>query len=134
REGSFLNYLNFLNQNLMAEAPTSLKNKNKETKKMIDEDMVVMVTDSDMEAASHLIQLSDEDSSCNNKKRRRRRRTIVNDDEQRIISHVTWAKIREIFGEDEVSHHHLHLQPKKQKRRYRSLVNIYMATTPTFDA
>ncbi|MED6162435.1 hypothetical protein PIB30_070401, partial [Stylosanthes scabra] len=124
RESSFLNYLNFPNQNLMAaEAPTPLKNKNKE--KVIDEDMLVMVTDSDMEAAAHLVQLSDEDSSCNNKTRRRRRRT----------SHVTWAKIREIFGEDEVFHHH-HLlpQPKKQKRRYRSLVNIYMATTPIFDA
>ncbi|KAL1290830.1 hypothetical protein HN51_059357 [Arachis hypogaea] len=103
----------------MEEAPTPLEKNNKETKNLV-------VTDSDMEAAAHLIQLSDEDSSIINNKRSRR--TIVNDEEevdQRIISHVTWEKIREIFGEDEVSN-----QPKKQRRRYRSLVSIYMATTP----
>nr|KYP69387.1 hypothetical protein KK1_008576 [Cajanus cajan] len=81
-----------------------------------------------MEAAQHLIQLSEDSSSDNNTASKRNRTCRDEEEEQeevhQRISEVTIAnKIREIFGEDEVS------QPKKQ-RRYRSLVKIYMATTP----
>ena len=97
----------------MAEAPPSRISKTQKTNELI--------TESDMEAAQQLIQLSDEDSSNNTSGKRNRRRRDEEVDQR--LSDITTAKIREIFGEDEV------FQPKKQ-RRYRSLVNIYMATRP----
>ncbi|RDX84499.1 hypothetical protein CR513_34440, partial [Mucuna pruriens] len=93
----------------MAEAPSSGKRK-------------PQITESDMEAAQQLIQLS-EDSSSDDIAGKRNRSWGEQEVHQRPSDITIANKIREIFGEDEVS------QPKKQ-RRYRSLTNIYMATTP----
>ncbi|KAK7247524.1 hypothetical protein RIF29_42408 [Crotalaria pallida] len=102
--------------------------------KMVENVNDNMITESEMEAAQQLMELSDEDnsSSSNNTKRMKRKRIIWDEeeeeDEQLSVnsSHddMIMAKIQEIFGNDvEV------FRPKKQ-RRYRSLVNIYMVTTP----
>ncbi|RDX73110.1 hypothetical protein CR513_47324, partial [Mucuna pruriens] len=80
------------------------------------------ITESDMEAAQQLIQLS-EDSSSDNIAGKRNRSGDEQEVHQRLTDITIANKIREIFGEDEIS------RPKKQ-RRYRSLTNIYMATTP----
>ncbi|KAK8465682.1 hypothetical protein PHAVU_009G146700 [Phaseolus vulgaris] len=77
-----------------------------------------LITESDMEAAQHLIQLS-EDSSSDNIAGNKRNRSCDGEE----VHQTAKKEILEIFGDDEVS------QPKKQKR-YRSLVSIYMATTP----
>jgi len=77
-----------------------------------------------MEAAQHLIQLS-EDSSSENISGNKRNRSCDGDEvHQRFSDKTATKKILEIFGEDEVFS-----QPKKAKR-YRSLVSIYVATTP----
>ncbi|KAG5031724.1 hypothetical protein JHK85_015706 [Glycine max] len=81
--------------------------------------------ESDMEAAQHLIQLS-EDSSCSDNISGKRNRSCDGEE----VHHITAAnKIREIFGEDKV-YQPKKKKKKKEKRRYRSLVNIYMATAP----
>lgn len=84
------------------------------------------MTESDMEAAQQLIQLSDEDnnSSSSNNINRKRNRTCDDDDnevDQGIVSAVTTSsnKVQQVFG-----------GKKKRRSRYRSLLNIYMATTP----
>jgi len=80
--------------------------------------------ESDMELAQHLIQLS-EDSSSDDIAGKRNTSCDGEEVHQRLSDDISVEKkIREIFGDDEVS------QPKKKKRRrrYRSLVNIYMAT------
>ncbi|KAL2339417.1 hypothetical protein Fmac_007357 [Flemingia macrophylla] len=87
------------------------------------------MTESDMEAAQHLIQLSEDSSSVDNTASKRNRDEEEGEEEEQeilqIMSEITISnKMREIFGDHEVVS-----QPKKQ-RRYRSLVNIYMATTP----
>ena len=79
------------------------------------------LNESEMAAAQQLMQLSDEDSN-NNISNSKRNRSSEEEVDQ-TLSYITLAKIEEIFGKDEV------FRPKKQ-RRYRSLVNIYMATTP----
>lgn len=76
--------------------------------------------DTDMTAVQQLMQLSDEDDS-NNKKKERNNKEIEGEVDQRR-SEITTAKIEEIFGKEEA------YRPKK--RRYRSLVSIYMATKP----
>lgn len=76
-----------------------------------------------MDAAQKLLELSDEEKKSNSKRRNRRLEENNND--------IVMAKIQEIFGKDidiEV------FPTKKQKRRYRSLVNIYNATRPVNDA
>lgn len=65
----------------------------------------------DVEAAQQLLELSDEE-----KKRRR------------SSSGIVMAKIQEIFGKE--INEAVFPSTKKKQRRYRSLVNIYMATTP----
>ncbi|KAE9601304.1 hypothetical protein Lal_00024017 [Lupinus albus] len=96
------------------------------------------ITESEMEAAHHLMELSDEENNSNNnnnniassfmKRKRTRTWDYIEEEEgvkQRVCNDdIIIAKIQEIFGNDfEV------FQPKKQ-RRYRSLVNIYMTTRP----
>ena len=76
--------------------------------------------DTDMTAVQQLMQLSDEDDS-NKKKKERNNKEIEGEVDQRR-SEITTAKIEEIFGKEEA------YRPKK--RRYRSLVSIYMATKP----
>lgn len=82
------------------------------------------MTESDMEAAQYLIELS-EDSSSDNISGKRSRNCDEEQEVHQRVSEVRIAnKIREIFGEEGVVS-----QPKK-KRRYRSLMSIYMATAP----
>ncbi|KAK7353605.1 hypothetical protein VNO80_19055 [Phaseolus coccineus] len=81
-----------------------------------------LITESDMEAAQHLIQLSEDSSSDNIAGNKRNRSCDGEEVHQRLSLKTATKDILEIFGDDEVS------QPKKQKR-YRSLVSIYMATT-----
>ncbi|QCE15287.1 hypothetical protein DEO72_LG11g2296 [Vigna unguiculata] len=82
-----------------------------------------LITDSDMEAAQHLIQLSEDSSSDNIAGNKRNKSCDGEEVQQRPSVKTARKKSLEIFGEDEVS------QPKKRKR-YRSLVSIYMATVP----
>ncbi|KAK7350858.1 hypothetical protein VNO77_09867 [Canavalia gladiata] len=77
------------------------------------------ITELEMEAGQRLVQLSEEDNSSD----KRSRNCDEEEVDQRLSDRIIANKIREIFGDDEV------FQPKKQ-RRYRSLVNIYMATAP----
>ncbi|XP_061343895.1 uncharacterized protein LOC133289882 [Gastrolobium bilobum] len=82
----------------------------------------------DMDAAQQLMQLSDEENNNNNNNivisRKRSRSMDEEEVDQRTSNDTIMAKIQEIFGKDiEV------FTPKKQ-RRYRSLVNIYMETSP----
>uniref|UniRef100_A0A2N9HRI0 Uncharacterized protein n=1 Tax=Fagus sylvatica TaxID=28930 RepID=A0A2N9HRI0_FAGSY len=94
----------------MAESPSS-------TYKTIPQKVLM---DTDMTAVQQLMQLSDEDNNNNNKKERNNKEIEVEVDQRR--SEITTAKIEEIFGKEEA------YRPKK--RRYRSLVSIYMATKP----
>lgn len=71
----------------------------------------------DVEAAQQLLELSDEEKKSNKKKKRRR-----------SSSGIVMAKIQEIFGKE--INEAVFPSTKKKQRRYRSLVNIYMATTP----
>jgi hypothetical protein len=94
----------------MAESPSS-------TCKTIPQKVLM---DTDMTAVQQLMQLSDEDNNNNNKKERNNKEIEGEVDQRR--SEITTAKIEEIFGKEEA------YRPKK--RRYRSLVSIYMATKP----
>ncbi|XP_057440160.1 uncharacterized protein LOC130732052 [Lotus japonicus] len=83
--------------------------------------MMNLVTESEMEAAHQLIQLSDEDNSSssdnnnNNITTGKRSRSWEDQEVDQGLKAITIAmKIQE---------------PKKQ-RNYRSLMNIYMATSP----
>lgn len=89
-----------------------------------------LLSDSDMaEAAELLMQLSDEDSnSCDNKcnyKKETKKKKLGDAEFMRRHNELTWAKIEEIFGKEEGESY----RPKK-KKRYRSLVSIYMTTEP----
>lgn len=86
------------------------------------------LTETDMAAAHQLMELSDEDNNISISSSKRKTSTGEEEVNQRVISDTTTttttlAKIEEIFGKDEV------YRPKK-RRKYRSLVNIYMTTTP----
>ena len=84
-------------------------------------------TDPEMAAAEQLMQLSgdEEDNDCKSKNKRNP------DGEEKELeqnqSEITSAKIEEIFGKDEEEEEK---QWRPRKRRYRSLVHIYMTTKP----
>ena len=108
----------------MAEAPSPCSSSSRKHKKAIDIDGH-LITESDMEAAQQLMQLSDEENSNNIKSGKKKRRSF--DDEEEVDQRpndIVMAKIQEIFGKD------IEDFPAKKQRRYRSLVNIYMATRP----
>ncbi|CAL0330010.1 unnamed protein product [Lupinus luteus] len=87
-------------------------------------DHIHLITESEMEAAQQLVELSDEENNSNNNinarfMKRARRRTWDNDEEEEGVKQrvsnddIVMAKIQEIFGNDfEV------FRPKRQ-RRYR---------------
>ncbi|KAE9587327.1 hypothetical protein Lal_00004501 [Lupinus albus] len=92
-----------------------------------------LITESDIEAAQHLIQLSEEDNNSHNNNnnlimgKRNRRRCEDEEVDQNINGDFDLEKkIQEGFGEDQI------FQPKK-KKRYRSLRNIYKETKPIND-
>lgn len=67
------------------------------------------------EAAERLMQLSDEESSSSETEKKKRRLRDQNE--------VIWATIEEIFGKEEEIF-------RPAKKRYRSIVSIYMCTKP----
>ncbi|KAJ0096410.1 hypothetical protein Patl1_27678 [Pistacia atlantica] len=87
-----------------------------------------LLSDSDMAAAAEqLMQLSDED--CNNceyksNDKETKKKKLGDGEYMRRQNEITWAKIEEIFGKEEEEIY----RPKK--KRYRSLVGIYMTTKP----
>ncbi|OIV89241.1 hypothetical protein TanjilG_24361 [Lupinus angustifolius] len=93
--------------------------------------MKKLITESDIEAAQQLIQLSEEDNNShnnNNKKlimgKRNRRRFEDEEVDQSVYGDIELEKkIQEVFGENQI------FQPKK-KKRYRSLKNVYKETKP----
>lgn len=102
-----------------AEAPSSLSwRKMKIMENYDDENM----NECDVDAAQKLMELSDEEKSKRNNKRFRRWSEVEEKHD------IVMAKIQEIFGKD------VEVFPiVKKQRRYRSLVNIYMSTTPVSD-
>ncbi|CAJ1937917.1 unnamed protein product [Sphenostylis stenocarpa] len=97
----------------MAEAPSS----SSLLKSVKDHNL--MISESELNTAQNLMQLSDEDESNDirgSKRRRNKSDESVND--------IIMAKIQEIFGND------IEVFPTKKQRRYRSLVSIYMVTRP----
>ncbi|KAK7282386.1 hypothetical protein RIF29_11094 [Crotalaria pallida] len=80
-----------------------------------------IITESDIEAAQQLIQLSVKDNINVVTLKRNRR---CEEDEYVDNDIALGEKIQEIFGEYEVS------GPKKKRKRYRSLANIYKETKP----
>ncbi|XP_034691900.1 uncharacterized protein LOC117919000 [Vitis riparia] len=83
-------------------------------------------TDPEMAAAQQLMQLSgdDEDNDCKNKGNPDGEEEELEQNQ----SEITSAKIEEIFGREEEEEEEKQLRPRK--RRYRSLVHIYMTTEP----
>lgn len=98
----------------MAEAPSPRSSLRKGKSKVV-KDHCLMITESEVDAAENLMQLSGEDES------NKRSRSEV---DQRL-SGIIMAKIQEIFGNDVIE-----VFPTKKQRRYRSLVSIYMVTRP----
>ncbi|CAL0327570.1 unnamed protein product [Lupinus luteus] len=90
-----------------------------------------LITESDIEAAQQLIQLTEEDNNSHNNnnlimgKRKWNRRRCEDDEEfnQSVNGDIDLEKkFQEVFKEDQI------FQPKK--KRYRSLKNIYKETKP----
>ncbi|KAG5000218.1 hypothetical protein AAZX31_08G143600 [Glycine max] len=98
----------------MAEAPSPRSSLRKGKSKVV-KDHCLMITESEVDAAENLMQLSGEDES------NKRSRSEV---DQRL-SGIIMAKIQEIFGNDVIE-----VFPTKKQRRYRSLVSIYLVTSP----
>lgn len=101
-----------------------------ESKSLVKLQRLVLMPDSDMEAAAQqLLQLSDEDNSSNgiNKKKKLKSKMRLFEERRRRRSQdeVTSAKIEEIFGKDDEEI----LRPIK-KQRYRFLESIYKETKP----
>jgi hypothetical protein len=90
-----------------------------------------LINEYDVDAAQKLMDLSDEEKGNNNIRGRRSKRMRSNRHEEgkkQQSDDIVMAKIQEIFGKD------VEVFPiVKKQRRYRSLVNIYMATTPIND-
>ncbi|KAK9272692.1 hypothetical protein L1049_003069 [Liquidambar formosana] len=82
-----------------------------------------ILTDLDIVAAQQLMQLSGDDDSANGSGNKSKN---VDEEIDQNHSEITSAKIREIFGQEEEV-----LRPRK--RRYRSLVHIYMTTKPVIN-
>ncbi|CAK8578906.1 unnamed protein product [Lathyrus sativus] len=81
------------------------------------------INECDVDAAQKLMELSDEEKSKRKNKRFRRWSEVEEKHDD-----IVMAKIQEIFGKD------VEVFPMvKKQRRYRSLVNIYMSTTPVTD-
>lgn len=98
----------------MAEAPC--RSSSRKGKSKVVKDHCLMITESEVDAAENLMQLSGEDES------NKRSRSEV---DQRL-SGIIMAKIQEIFGNDI----DIEVFPTKKQRRYRSLVSIYLVTSP----
>ncbi|XP_058735553.1 uncharacterized protein LOC131607587 [Vicia villosa] len=111
-----------------AEAPSSFSWRKMKIMEYYD---VQNINECDVDAAQKLMELSDEEKSNRNNTVRdsssssRSKRFRRSSDEKHDI---VMAKIQEIFGKD------VEVFPMvKKQRRYRSLVNIYMSTTPVSD-
>ncbi|KAL6339201.1 hypothetical protein AAG906_024352 [Vitis piasezkii] len=85
-------------------------------------------TDPEMAAAQQLMQLSgdEEDNDC--KSKNKGNPDGEEEELEQNQSEITSAKIEEIFGREEEEEEEKQLRPRK--RRYRSLVHIYMTTEP----
>jgi len=92
-----------------------------------------LINECDVDTDQKLMDLSDEEKSNNNIRGRRSKRMRSNrhedeEEKKQQSDDIVMAKIQEIFGKD------VEVFPiVKKQRRYRSLVNIYMATTPIND-
>lgn len=85
-------------------------------------------TDPEMAAAQQLMQLSGDEEENDCRKSRNKRNPDDGEDElEQNQSDITSAKIEEIFGREEEDEEK---QLRPRKRRYRSLVHIYMTTKP----
>ncbi|KAK7358876.1 hypothetical protein VNO77_00816 [Canavalia gladiata] len=111
-----------MNQNLITEASRSFYSCWCWHKSKVMENYGLM-TESDMDAAQNLMQLSDEEKN-NNITRSKRRRSNDEQEVDKSLNDSIMAKIQEIFGKD------IEVFPARKHKRYRSLVNIYMATRP----
>jgi hypothetical protein len=101
-------------------APSSFSWLNKIMKVVeYDNDHHHLINECDVNAAQKLMELSDEETKTENIRGGGSKRIRRQSDD------IVMAKIQEIFGKD------VEVFPIiKKQRRYRSLVNIYRATTP----
>ncbi|KAL5053310.1 hypothetical protein RYX36_033992 [Vicia faba] len=117
----------------MGEAPSSFSWRKMKIMEYYDDENI---NECDVDAAQKLMELSDEEKSnrsntirgSNNSNKRFRRSSEVEENNIDEKHDIVMAKIQEIFGKD------VEVFPMvKKQRRYRSLVNIYMSTTPVKD-
>ncbi|KAJ0039722.1 hypothetical protein Pint_27078 [Pistacia integerrima] len=73
------------------------------------------------EAAERLMQLSGEENSSNESEKTKKKKRKLRDQNE-----VIWATIEEIFGKEEEEEEIF----RPAKKRYRSIVSIYMSTKP----
>lgn len=107
-----------------AEAPSSFSWRKMKIMEYYD---VENINECDVDAAQKLMELSDEEKSNRNNTVRDNSSSSSSSKRFRRSSEVM-AKIQEIFGKDAEA-----FPMVKKQRRYRSLVNIYMSTTPVND-
>lgn len=97
----------------MAEAPC--RSSSRKGKSKVVKDHCLVITESDVDAAQNL----------SGSKRSRSMDEEKGEEVGQRLSNIIMAKIQEIFGNDVIE-----VFPTKKQRRYRSLVSIYLVTSP----